>query len=200
MTMAITETFQEFVGNFGSYSWVVLFVNAPIDTVSKVYSEAIQREIVQNFPISVAPSDQYDPTGAVVQVTDRDWIIIFHHVGRYCPLESVSDFVQQLNAKVLVFSGEDTSGAVDCVLYSPGNVVTRYQTAEDFEYEAEIYEEMGQPSPPHPSTVIESYDGLFQSLGIRTVELTLNEARTAASADEAYVHQIQRLDLVTQPL
>ncbi len=212
-----SELFQEFVGNFGSYSWVVLFANAPIDIVSKVYAETLQREIVHNFPITVAQShqqEQYDPTGAVVQIKDSDWAIIFHHVGRYIPLASASDFSRKLNAKVLVFSGEDTSGAVDCILYSPENAEIRYQTTEDFESEAELYEEMAEQAEalevaglemaqlqsPSPSTIVESYEGLFQSLGIQTVELALDENRTIALVSEADKNPIQRVDLIINPL
>lgn len=203
-----SETFQDYIGDFGNYSWVVLFVNAPMDAVSNLYAETLQREMVHNLPTSTSlpkQAEQYDPTGAVVQVMDSDWVIIFHHVGRYIPLDSVSDFSQQLQAKVLVFSGEDTSGTVDCELFSPDNTKTRYQTTEDFEEEAEIYEEMAEELAaagvsPQPSTIIDSYEKLFQSLGIQTVELTLDENRSKAFVSEAYQHQIQRIDLIRQPL
>lgn len=202
------ETFQDYVGDFGNYSWVVLFVNAPMDAVSTLYAETLQREMVHNLPITASTTkqaDQYDPTGAVVQVIDSDWVIIFHHVGRYIPLDSVSDFSQNLNAQVLVFAGEDTSGAVDCQLYSPGNLKTRYQTTEDFEEEAEIYEEMAEEIAAagislQPSTIIDSYENLFQSLGIQTIELTLDEHRSKAFVAEVYQNKIQRVDLITQPL
>ena len=202
------ETFQDYVGDFGNYSWVVLFVNAPMDAVSTLYAETLQREIVHNLPITTSSpkqADQYDPTGAVVQVIDSDWVIIFHHVGRYIPLESVSDFSQTLNAQVLVFAGEDTSGAVDCQLYSPENPKTRYQTTEDFEEEAEIYEEMAEEIAAagislQPSTIIDSYEKLFESLGIQTIELTLDEHRSKAFVSGAYQNKIQRVDLIAQPL
>ncbi|KAI9135151.1 hypothetical protein [Acaryochloris sp. CCMEE 5410] len=202
------ETFQDYVGDFGNYSWVVLFVNAPLDAVSTLYAETLQREMVHNLPITASTTkqaDQYDPTGAVVQVIDSDWVIIFHHVGRYIPLDSVSDFSQTLNAQVLVFAGEDTSGAVDCQLYSPGNPKTRYQTTEDFEEEAEIYEEMAEEIAAagislQPSTIIDSYEKLFESLGIQTIELTLDENRSKAFVSEVYQNKIQRVDLITQPL
>ncbi|QUY42943.1 hypothetical protein [Acaryochloris marina] len=203
-----SETFQDYVGDFGNYSWVVLFVNAPMDVVSKVYGETLQREMGHNLPITTSfpkQADQYGPTGAVVQVIDSDWVIIFHHVGRYIPLDSASDFSQKLQAKVLVFSGEDTSGTVDCELFSPENTKTRYQTTEDFEEEAEIYEEMAEELEaagvsPQPSTIIDSYEKFFQSLGIQTVELTLDESRSKAFVSEDYQHQIQRVDLIIQPL
>lgn len=203
-----SDTFQDYVGDFGNYSWVVLFVNASIDVVSNLYGETLQREMVHNLPITTSlpkQTDQYDPTGAVVQVIDSDWVIIFHQVGRYIPLDSVSDFSQKLRAKVLVFSGEDTSGTVDCELFSPDNTKTRYQTTEDFEEEAEIYEEMAEELAaagitPQPNTIIDSYEKLFQSLGIKTVELTLDENRSKAFASEAYQTQIQKVDLIIQPL
>ena len=163
------DTFQDYVGDFGNYSWIVLFVNAPMDAVSNLYTETLQREMVHNLPITTSSpkqADQYDPTGAVVQVIDSDWVIIFHHVGRYIPLDSVADFSQSLNAQVLVFAGEDTSGAVDCQLYSPESPKTRYQTTEDFEEEAEIYEEMAEEIAAagislQPSTIIDSYEKLL---------------------------------------
>lgn len=179
-----------------------------MDVVSKVYGETLQREIVHNLLITTSfpkQADQYDPTGAVVQVIDSAWVIIFHHVGRYIPLDSVSDFSQKLKAKVLVFSGEDTSGTVDCELFSPDNTKTRYQTTADFDEEAEIYEEMAEELKaagvsPQPSTIIDSYEKLFQSLGIQTIELTLDENRSKAFVSEDYQHQIQRVDLIRQPL
>lgn len=202
-----SDTFQDYVGDFGNYSWVVLFANASMDAVSKVYGETLQREMVHNLPITTSlpkQAEQYDPSGAVVQVIDSDWVIIFHHVGRYIPLDSAADFSQKLKAKVLVFSGEDTSGAVDCELFSPDNTKTRYQTAEDFETEAEIYEEMAEELDAagislQPSTIVDSYEKLFQSLGIQTIELTIDEHRSKAFVSESYPTQIQRVDLIIQP-
>lgn len=203
-----SDTFQDYVGDFGNYSWVVLFANASMDAVSKVYGETLQREMVHNLPITTSlpkQAEQYDPSGAVVQVIDSDWVIIFHHVGRYIPLDSAADFSQKLKAKVLVFSGEDTSGAVDCELFSPDNTKTRYQTAEDFEAEAEIYEEMAEELDAagislQPSTIVDSYEKLFQSLGLQTIELTIDEHRSKAFVSEDYQTQIQRVDLIIQPL
>ncbi|BDM77513.1 hypothetical protein [Acaryochloris marina] len=48
------ETFQDYVGDFGNYSWVVLFVNAPMDAVSTLYAETLQREMVHNLPITAS--------------------------------------------------------------------------------------------------------------------------------------------------
>lgn len=53
---------------------------------------------------------------------------------------------------------------------------------------------------PQPSTIIDSYEKFFQSLGIQTVELTLDESRSKAFVSEDYQHQIQRVDLIRQPL
>ncbi|ABW28512.1 hypothetical protein [Acaryochloris marina] len=48
------ETFQGYVSDFGNYSWVVLFVNAPMDAVSNHYAETLQREMVHNLPITAS--------------------------------------------------------------------------------------------------------------------------------------------------
>jgi hypothetical protein len=203
--MSTSRVFQQFVGNFGEYSWFVLFAKAPIDAVSDAYSKTLGREVVRNVPVAGTEGGMYAPTGAVVHVSDSKWTIVFHLLGQWDEFD-VASFAGNLGAQVLEFAGEDTSGSIECRLYVPGEGVTRYQTSSDSEYEDELYDEMAEyaeeagveMAQPEAGTVVTSYEELFESLGIRTVELTLAEDRSVIASEEN-VGRIERVDLVEAP-
>ncbi len=200
--MSTLEAFQKFVGNFGENSWFVLFAKAPIDAVSDAYSKALGREIARNVPITGTEGGRYAPTGAIVQVSDSPWTIVFHLLGQWDEFD-VGSLAGQLDAQVFAFAAEDTSGAIDCRLYSPGEGVIRYVTSEQSEYENELYDEMAEyaeeagieMAQPEPATLVDRYEDLFESLEIPTVELTLAEDRSVVASEEN-ASQIERVDLV----
>ena len=96
------------------------------------------------------------------------------------------------DAQVFAFAAEDTSGAIDCRLYSPGEGVTRYLTPRQSEYEAELYDEMAEyaeeagveMAQPEPATIVDRYEDLFESLELPTVVLTLGEDRSVVASEE----------------
>lgn len=203
--MSTSRTFLQFVADFGEFSWFVMFIKAPIDAVSDAYSKAVGREVARNVPVVGTEGGKCVPTGAVVQVSDSVWTIVFHLLGQFDEFD-VASLAGDLGAQVLEFAGEDTSGAIECRLYSPGEGVTRYQTSEDSESEEELYDEMAEYAEeagvemeqPEPSTIVASYEGLFESLGIQTVELTLAEDRSVVASEEN-AGRIERVDLVEAP-
>ena len=204
--MAASETFQQFIGDFGEYSWVVLFVKAPIDIVSATYAKIVSCEVDSNVPISsisLDPSESYSPTGSMVKIIDSDWTILFHIVGDWSTFDS-QYLSKKLKVNVVEFSAEDTSGAVGCTLFSPHEDIVTYLTSDDSEYQSELYDEafehaqeVGIEMPqPNESITVESYEKLFESLGIRTVNLSINESRTVVATEDNQRSQVLQVDLV----
>jgi hypothetical protein len=203
--VGISRTFQQLVGSFGHHSWVVLFAQAPIDIVSDIYPKMMDGNVDRNILIDVTPReslDEFAPTGAIVQVTKSDWTIIFHIVGHWSRFDT-QDLSKRLNAKILEFSAEDTSGQVGCQLFAPDGEVKHFLTSNDYETMEEIYEgvsdyfeEMDDEIPPQPdSTIVESYEDLFLSLGIKTVQLCLSSERMVISTENEQ-SKITRVDLL----
>jgi hypothetical protein len=204
--MAASETFQQFIGDFGEYSWVVLFVKAPIDIVSATYAKIVSCEVDSNVPISsisLDSSESYSPTGSIVKIIDSDWTILFHIVGDWNTFDS-QYLSKKLKVNVLEFSAEDTSGAVGCILFSPNEDIITYLTSDDSEYQSEIYDEAFEHakevgiemSQPKESIIVENYEKLFESLGIRTVNLSINESRTVVAIEDNQRSQVLQVDLV----
>jgi hypothetical protein len=200
--MNMAQDFQKFSGDFGEYAWVVLFVESPIDEASQAYADITGRKISANLTVVSDESHLYPPNGCVVQVRDSDWLVIFHLVGQWSEFNATS-LSKRLAARVLLFSAEDTSGAVDCRLYAPGSSMIRYQVAADADSENELYDEMSEYaeeagiefSRPTDATQIESYATLFESLGICPVEISLNSERTVI-VDKPDANRILRVDLI----
>ena len=204
--MGASETFQQFLGDFGEYSWVVLFVKAPIDIVSDTYAQNLSCEFDINIPISsilLDPSEAYAPIGTIVKIADSDWTIIFHVVGDWSMFSSQS-LSEKLKVKVLEFSAEDTSGAVGCMLFSPNENPVSYLTNEDSEYQNEIHGESFEHAaefgieipPPENSIIVGSYEELFESLEIKTVNLSINENRTVVTIENNQRLQVLQVDLI----
>lgn len=203
------ESFQQFIGNFGNYSWVVLFAQASIDIVSDTYSVILGREVDYDIFVDFTPrksSEQFSPTGAIVQIEDSAWTIIFHLVGQWSEFNT-KGLSKKLKAKVLEFSAEDTSGAVGCVLFAPDEGEMHFLTMDDSEYLEELSEELSEYDEefdgvsllPSASTIVESYEDLFFSLGIQTVKVALSSDRNIiASSNERA--KIIRVDLVKYSL
>jgi hypothetical protein len=200
--MGDQESFEQFVGDFGDRSWVVLFVQADIDRVTAAYEQQTGRSAVRDLTVATGPH-QFPPTGCIAQLRDCGWVIVFHLVGNWDSFDTAA-FSQRLDARVLDFAGEDTSGAVDCKLYEPSFGMTRYQTATDSDYEEELYDEMSEyaeeagmeMSSPQPATGVESYEALFATLEIATVKISLAEDGTVL-ADAAERERIVRVDRVS---
>ena len=200
--MSDQQLFEDFVGDFGNRSWVVLFVQADIDQVTPAYEQQTGRSAARDLLVAPGPH-HLPPSGCIVQIRDCDWVIVFHLVGSWDSFDA-EGLSQRLDARILEFAGEDTSGAVDCKLYEPSFGMTRYQTAADSDDEEDLYDEMSEAaeeagiemSLPQPATGVESYEALFASLGISTVEISLSEEGTVLS-DDAHRDRIIRVDRVS---
>jgi hypothetical protein len=204
--MVNSQTFQQFIGDFGTNSWLVLFVKAPIDIVSDTYARILSSEVDRNVPISLTsldPSESYGATRVIVKITDTDWTIIFHIIGNDDMFDA-QQLSSKLDVSVLEFFASDTSATVGCRLFSPDEAAVSYLTSNDYEDEWEIYDEsfehaaeFGVEIPkPTGSIIIESYEDFFESLGIKTVNLSINESRTVVAIEDNQRSQVLQVDLV----
>lgn len=202
------SAFQQFVGDFGEYSWVVIFAQSPIDIVSETYSNMVNNEIKKNISLDFTlqnPEELWAPSGTIVRVADSDWTIIFHQIGEWSEFNTRLLF-EKLNAKVLEFSAEDNSMIVGCILFDPDlDDPIEYATADDSESIDEMYEDAMEqaqdidiedfPQLVNNSNIVKSYDDLFDSLGIKTVRIYLNQSRDRASIEDKQV-QVERIDIL----
>jgi hypothetical protein len=203
--MDTSKTFQQLVGSFGHHSWVVLFAQAPIDIVSDIYSKMMDGDVDRSVLVDSTPREsieQFAPTGAIVRLIESDWTIIFHIVGHWSRFDT-QDLSKKLNTKILEFSAEDTSGQVGCQLFAPEEEVKHFLTSNDYETMEEIYEgvsdyfeEMNDEIPQQPhSIIVDSYEDLFHSLGIKTVQLYISSERSVISTENEQL-KIMRVDLL----
>jgi hypothetical protein len=199
------SAFEQFVRDFTE--WVVIFARSPIDIVSETYSKMVGGEIEQNISLdfTLQTKEQYPPTGSIVRIADSDWTIIFHQVGVWSEFNT-KRLSKKLNSKILEFSGEDTSGVVGCTLFDPDlDAPIEYATADDSEYLDELYEDVMEqaqeldpedfPQLVNNSNIVKSYDDLFNSLGIKTVRVYLNQSRDLAIIEDKQM-QVERIDIL----
>lgn len=193
------QDFEQFL--YDSGSWVVLFVEAPIESVSPAYGSITGSTPESCLTVNPEKPDSLLPSGCLVQVSECDWTTIFHQVGEWSQFET-ADLARQTGARVLEFNGEDTSGSVDSRLVEPDGVSERFQTADDAEAEDDLYEEADEFSGdemeiprPDEATIIDSYDSLFQSLGIESAVITVDESGTVSAFPEHF-DRIERVDRV----
>ncbi|WP_310484041.1 hypothetical protein [Chamaesiphon sp. VAR_48_metabat_403] len=203
--MVASQTFQQFIGDFGTNSWLVLFVKAPIDIVSTTYAEILSCEVDRNIPFSLISlgSESYGANKVIVEIADSDWTIIFHIIGDY-DIFDAQQLSSRLNVSVLKFFASDTSATVGCRLFSPDEATLLYRTSNDYEDERVIYDkefeytaELGMEiSQSTGSIIIESYENFFESLGIKTVNLSINKSRTVVAIEDNQRSQVLQVDLV----
>jgi hypothetical protein len=203
--MVASQTFRQFVGDFGTNSWLVLFVKAPIDIVSTTYAEILSCEVGRNIPFFLTSlgSESYGATKVVVKIADSDWTIIFHIIGDY-DIFDTQQLSSKLNVSVLDFSACDTAAIVGCTLFSPDEAAVSYRTSNDYENEWGTYdksfEHVAEPRieipQPTGSIIIESYEIFFESLGIKTVNLSINKSRTVIAIEDNQSSQVLQVDLV----
>ncbi|MFH5806183.1 hypothetical protein [Alienimonas sp. DA493] len=166
----LPEEFSAFVGDFGNASWVVLFAQAPMDAVSEAYGEAVGAAVVREVPVTATDEAAYGPDGTVAEVTGSDWVQVGHRIGVWEPFDAAA-FAETLNAPVLLFQGEDTSGSVSLERHAPGEPVRTYLTADDRDLMAEHAASIGTAPPPADAEIVDSYDAALESLGVVPVRL-----------------------------
>ncbi len=104
------DTFEAFVGQFGTSSWSIFFIKASIDAVSDAYARLLGREIDHDVNVVLAKRHQYPPIGAVTQVVNSPWTIVFHLLGESEPFRDWETLERELNTDLLRFEANDTSG------------------------------------------------------------------------------------------
>ena len=174
------EAFTRFVLDFGDASCVILFAQAPIDAVSDAYAAAVGSEIARGVPVTATAETGYGPVGTVAAVKGGDWTQICHRVGSYEEFDAAA-FSKTLNAPVVTFQAEDTSGWVGLTVHTPGgDPPRRFLTADDAEYQIGLYEDMGQDPPPGDdpaaAKTVEDYDAFLDDLGVKPVKFMVPEA------------------------
>ncbi|NNJ26893.1 hypothetical protein [Alienimonas chondri] len=166
------ETFSAFVGDFGEYSWVVLFAQAPMDAVSEAYGEAAGAEVTRDVPVTATDEAMYGPSGTIAQVEGSDWVQICHRVGHWESFDAAA-FAKTLNAPVLIFQGEDTSGSVSLEQHAADGSVRTFLTADDRDLMQEHADSIGTAPPPADAKIVEDYDAALASLGVLPVRLMI---------------------------
>lgn len=195
----MNQDFEQFL--FDSGSWVVLFVEAPIESVSTAYGSITGTSPESGLTVTAEKPDSLLPNGCLIEVTECDWTTIFHQVGEWSQFDT-ADLARETGSRVLEFNGGDTSGSVDSRLVEPDGASERFQTAADAEAEDDLYEEADEYSGedmdiprPDEATIIDSYDSLFQSLGIDSVVITVDENGTVSAFPDDF-DRIERVDRV----
>ena len=205
--MSRPEPFEDFVGQFGTSSWSIFFIKAPIDAVSDAYSRLLGREIDHDVNVVLAKRHQYPPIGAVTQVANSPWTIVFHLLGESEPFRDWEPLERELSTDLLRFEAHDTSGLSGCSLAVPGQDVVCFFVAREEalrqsqrEWLMEGFKRAGV-SPPaamyQESTVVESYDQVFDELGIQTVRISIKKNGSVMAAADSY-DRIVRVDLLRE--
>ena len=173
------EAFTRFVLDFGDASCVILFAETPIDAVSDAYAAAVGSEIARGVPVTATADTGYGPSGTVAAVKGSDWVQICHRVGCWEAFDAAA-FSKILNVPAVAFEAEDTSGSVGLTLYEPGAPPERFLTADDAEYQTQLYEDVGMDPPPGDdpaaAKTVDDYDAFLESRGVRPVRFMIPEA------------------------
>ena len=190
--MSDLSTFQKYAGDFGNYSFFIIFVKADAGAVAEAYAKATGQPLHRNIPVTASKETGYAPIGGVVGLSDSDWTTVFHRVGSWESFDA-GKIARDLKTDILVFQAEDTSGSIGCELIVPGSPLRRLFTAPDAETQIEYWEMSDQEPPPYE--IIGSYVELFESLGIRTVQPYCKEDRSVVS-DAADTGRITKFHFV----
>ena len=159
-------SFTAFVGDFGDPSWVVLFAQAPMDAVSAAYGGAVGAEVARGVPVTTTDENGYGPSGTVARVKGSDWVQVCHRVGFWEAFDAAA-FAETLNAPVLLFQGEDDSGAVSLERHAPGEPVRTFLTAEARDLLS------GTNAAPADAQIVESYDAALVAQGASPVRFMI---------------------------
>ena len=165
-------SFTAFVGDFGDASWVVLFAKAPMDAVSAAYGEAVGAEVTRGVPVTATDENGYGPSGTVARVKGSEWVQICHRVGFWEEFDAAA-LAETLNAPVLLFHGEDNSGAVMLERHAPGEPRRMILTAEDRDHQRALAEEHSLHGPPADAQIVESYDAALVAEGAAPVRFMI---------------------------
>ena len=178
--MSNSSKFVEYAGDFGECSFAIAFAKACAKDVAKVYAEIANQSIHPNIPVMASePPNKliaagnllYPPIGGVVQLSDSAWTTIFHSLGIYESLEYLAEqMALAVNGEVLIFEAEDTSGAMGCRCIAPTKPWRQFYTDDDAAIYLEPFEEGYISGEPDPYEIVASYETLFKSLGITTVQ------------------------------
>ena len=199
------DTFTRFVGDFGDWSWVVLFANQPFDDVLHEYCQMTQEEPGEPIPVA-AGQHTHNPSGAVVELADSNWTMVLHRVGVWEEF-GAGALAHRLRARVILFHAEDTSGSTGCSDIAINGTVTNIQTQSDLQNEQELYdcmeefeEEMGtEMSRPEPGKIVDNYDDYFKEQGISLVCVSLDDSRSTAIVSTGDEQKIGRVILAGDP-
>ncbi|QDT15133.1 hypothetical protein [Alienimonas californiensis] len=202
------EEFSAFVGDFGDYSWVVLFAQAPMDAVSEAYGKTVGQSVTENVPVTATDEAMYGPSGTIAQVKGSDWVQVCHRVGVWEDFDAAA-FAETLNAPVLIFQGEDTSGSVSLERHAPGEPVQTFLTSDDRDLTQEHADSIGADPPPADAEIVEDYDAALASLGVVPVRLMIGapaagqdypDGTGGVIAPEAEAAKLERVDATPAPL
>ncbi len=184
------ESFQREAGSYG-VDWTVNFVEAPMDAVSDAYANFRKCDIARSASIGSADSVQLPPVGVIVQLTDTEWIILFHQWSRFAEFPILSG----INARTMEFGGSDGSPAHTCNLFTPSRPVVRYRVGSVADDDNEYFDVCGTAKSSRPKIrVVSSYGGVFDHYGIRPVFVYLDERRQVVTTAEER-DEIVRVDV-----
>src|SRR5438046_250981 len=125
--------FLSFIHNWGHPEWVVLAAEAPLEQVCDIYGkEHSAKERFQEVPIRAArlKDNEIAPLVAAVQPKESSWVVLLRTL---CLPISIADLSLarkdaqmlsgNLQARALVFFGEDTSYSMEYAFYENGKQV-----------------------------------------------------------------------------
>ena len=201
------DSFSSFIGDFGNWSWVVLFTQTSFEDTLACYSDIMGQPSSEIIPVS-AGRHVNNPSGTVVELLESDWTMILHRLGAWEGFDAAA-IAQKLNTRVIAYEAEDTSGSSSCLDIDENGIETRRQDAEAAETDEALYEAMGdyaeemgeeRPTPP-PSEMIDNYDDYFKQQGIKLVNLSFNDNFNLAIVDsdqEQHVGRVIRVGNLTE--
>ncbi len=172
------DSFSSFVGDFGEYSFVIMFVNSDIDSTAKAYAEVLGGSQPQEIPVAANGCHESGVARIVVEALQSKWTTIYHAVGNWSDFDA-KGLAQKLGVQVIAYQAEDTSGVTNCSTIQPDGTTT-IQISPDLDPE-----EMGLDPSSDSVQEIEDYDDYFQSQGITLIKLSLNDQQDGAVIDQA---------------
>lgn len=204
------KRFRDFVNCFGTASWLVAAVKAPIDSVTGSLAAMLGREPV--IDARVEPPTDSEATNnyiTVIQPTDAQWTIVFFCLGDWHDYsEEIRALSRDLGTLVLDYSAEDTSAAEGMTLYESGVKQKEFLTDHDanylYELMQEVYdcEEDGEQQyerwKSEKEKVVERVDDyglVWERLGIAPITAYVKANGAVAIAEEDLA-RVKRVDLI----
>ena len=136
-------------------------------------------------------------------MADSDWTIVFHRVGVWAEFDSGS-FSKKLNARLVAYEAEDTSGSTQCTIFEPNGESKRLQISADAKADEELMEEMAEyademgieSASPDSADQIDDHEAYLRSLGISLVNVAFTEDFATAIIDAHDVSRVKGVFLV----